>query len=97
MTYRITDRMLEHRIAELNRLTGNAPAPWSHVDGKMRANIGTYYLDAAYGGVNLAQMATDGGGITCPLGQGVRPKRELYGQIEAMITGLKLAKAGALA
>lgn len=88
---RITDKMLEARIAELNHLTGGAAAPWTKgTDGRLRANIGNYYLDAAYGGVNLAQMVTDGGGITCPLGQGMRPKRELYGQLEAMLTGVKL-------
>jgi hypothetical protein len=91
MTYRITDKMLENCIAKLNRLTGNAPAPWSKdAEGRMRANLGAYYLDAAYGGVNLAQMVTEGGGITCPLGQGMRTKRELFGQLEAMITGIEL-------
>jgi hypothetical protein len=96
MSNRITDKMLERRIAELNQLTGQAPAPYhKNADGTMRANIGTYYLDQAYGGVNLAQMVTDGGGITCPLGIGTRPKRELYGQLEAMLTGIKLAKGAA--
>lgn len=91
MTNRITDKMLETRIAELNRITGRAAAPWTRdTDGKMRANIGAYYLDAAYGGVNLAQIVTDGGGITCPLGQRMRPKRELFDQIGALLTGIRL-------
>ena len=95
MSNRITDKMLEVRIAELNRLTGHAAAPWTRdAEGKMHANIGAYYLDAAYGGVNLAQMVNDGGGITCPLGQGMRPKRELFDQIGAMLTGLRLRSEG---
>lgn len=95
MTYRITDKMLERRISELNRLTGHAEAPWTRDgDGKLHANIGSYYLDACYGGVNLAQMVTDGGGITCPLGLGTRPKRELYAQLDALLAGIRLGKEG---
>lgn len=92
MSDRITEKMLNNLVAQLNDLTLTDRAPYCrNPSGKLVANIGTYYLDMQYGGVNLSQMVSVGGGITCPLGQGMRSKRELYGELKAMIAGLTLA------
>lgn len=89
---RITDKMLESRIAELNRLAGfEGCALWTRDVDRNRATVGMYYLDQAYGGCNLARIVTEGGGITCPLGMGMRTKRELYAELSAYIMGLSHA------
>jgi len=46
-------------------------------------------LDYAYGGVELCQMVTVGGGVTCPLGSGHVSKRELANKLWAFIAGLE--------
>ena len=89
MANRITEAMLEARVARLNKMTGSPAAPYSHVDGKLTANIGNYHISHAYGGVCLHRMHTDGGGVSCPLISYHTTKRELLGLIDAYMAGLK--------
>ena len=63
---RVTNKMLEMRVALLNDMTGAAQEPYQierDVDGRPIANVGTYYLSGAYGGHRLERM-TRGGGAT---------------------------------
>ena len=92
-SFRVSIKLLESRVADLNEITGNAAAPWSRVDGKPRANVGTYYLDQAYGGVYLAQMTTESGGTSCPLGYVRHTKAEMLEILDAALWGYRLAKA----
>lgn len=93
MSYRVTEKMLNQRIDYLNRLTNSPTEPWSHDEsGKMKANIGHFYLSGAYGGVCLHRMMSDSGGVSTPLGQGHRPKRELFDQLCAFIDGIEFTK-----
>lgn len=89
MSDRITNKQLESLVAYINKLTNSPAEPWTRDENGFRANIGNYHLDGAYGGVNLARMCTDGGGISQPLGGGFRPKRELYDMLTAYIRGLE--------
>lgn len=85
----INKAMLQARIDSLNSLTNNHLEPYTKSNtGKLQANIGSYYLDAAYGGYNLARIENKGGGISCPIGQGFYPKRELLNKINAYIAGI---------
>lgn len=91
---RITLKMLESQIAELNRLAGFEGCKlWTRYGNRNRATVGMYYLDQAYGGCNLAKIVTDGGGITFPLGNGMRTKRELYNELSAYLAGIRYAVA----
>ena len=86
---RITDRDLEAVCARINVATSSPLLPWSPRDGGgMRANVGAYHLDYAYGGVTLHRMESEGGGISTPIGGGYRTKRELYGEMQAYLAGL---------
>lgn len=94
MRQRVTNAMLESQVAELNRLAGfDGCKLWTREGNRNRATVGMYYIDAAYSGVNLAKIVTDGGGITCPLGNGMRTKRELHGEISAYLAGVRCAVA----
>ena len=88
---RITNKQLEARIAYLNKITGNPATPWTRTEKGCKANIGNYHLSGAYGGVSVNQMQNEGGGVTCPLGNYHRPKRELFEALGAFIAGFKLA------
>ena len=77
---RITERMLESKVAYINKLKG--------IENPGVCVPGSYYLDFAYGGVSLARVINEGGGINSVFGCGFVPKRELFGLLNAYIEGL---------
>lgn len=94
MKQRITIAMLESQVAELNRIAGfDGCKLWTRDGNRNRATVGMYYIDAAYGGYNLAKIVTESGGIDCPFGYGMRTKRELYGELSAYLMGVRHAVA----
>lgn len=74
MKNRITEKDLLEMVDELNKAHGCVGQPI--VDGKWQ--VGHYLLGFAYGGVQLQQVATPGGGVRTPLHNGYLTKRELY-------------------
>lgn len=90
---RITIKRLETLIHRLNTLTGENPEPYTRgEDGRWRANVGTYTLSRAYGGVQLERMHSEGGGVTAPLGIGHTSNRDLWERVHAMIRGIELGR-----
>jgi hypothetical protein len=88
MNDRVTLRMLEKRIDYLNAVTGSPKHPYrQHNDGTVVAQIGCYYLEQNFNGVNLARVSNERGAISQPLGQGSRTKAVLYEQIGAYLNG----------
>ena len=92
---RITEKMLQKKIDYLNQVTSNPKKSWErYTDGqgkqKMKANIGNYHLDGAYGGVCLHQMMNEGGGVHSVFNCGYVPKRELFELIRAFMCGLEV-------
>jgi len=89
MTYRITELDLQGVVDTLNKITGHPKDAWTKDDkGLYHSVIGCYVLSHAYGGVELQQICTDGGGVDTPLGSGHITKRELYGKMHAYMNGL---------
>ena len=89
---RVSIKALENQIAEMNRIAGfDGCKLWNRDGNRNRATVVMYYLDQAYGGCNLAQMVTEGGGIILPLGHGMRTKRELHAELSAYLMGLRNA------
>jgi hypothetical protein len=86
---RIKQAWLERQVEEINKITGSPEAPYTRKNGKTVANVGNYFLDWAYGGVRLARMCNEGGGMECVLNQGFSTKRELYNELRAYIAGIK--------
>lgn len=86
---RITLKDLEAQVNRINKMTNSPLTPWRKEDGKMRANIGNYHLDQAYGGIKLVRMDNEGGGISLVSRNGYGTKRELYIWMEAYLTGLE--------
>ena len=92
---RITKKTLEKYCEMLNRSNGHALEAYSRDEnGKLRGNIGTYYIGGAYGGYSLNQIANEGGGVHMPLNSGHVPARELYERMRAYFMGIERAKAG---
>jgi len=89
---RITNKILEARIDLLNEITNQPTTSWTNKGGRMKANIGNYHLDFAYGGVNVYQVHNEGGAVSEPLGGGHGTKRELYDKLSAFIKGIELNK-----
>lgn len=85
---RITESQLQAVVDRLNRITGSPMTPYAN--GK--AQIGNYHLSHAYGGVCLHRMHNEGGGVSAPLSAGHVTKRELYGLMQAYISGLLSAQ-----
>ena len=73
------------------RLNANKGTP-GKPDYKITAQPGNYHLSQAYGGVNLCQMATEGGGTRNVFYCGHVTKRDLAGRIDAYIAGISTGK-----
>lgn len=84
MSDRITEKQLQATVDRINKITGSPMQPYAA--GK--AQIGNYHLSHAYGGVCLHRMSNEGGGVSAVLVGGHVPKRELWGMMQAYITGL---------
>ena len=90
MSTRITEKDLKYLVERINEITDQPTTPYSET--AKGANIGNYHLEFAYGGVRLAQIVNEGGGITCPLGLSYLTKRELSYRLTAFIRGLSTRK-----
>ena len=85
---RITIKILENQIAQLNKMLNRPCNPWATKDGKNTASIGNFHLSQAYGGCSLHETVTEGGGVRDVFSCGHMPKRELSGRILAMLEGI---------
>ncbi len=91
MTDRITNRNLEAVVARINRTFNEKEEAYTREpDGTFHANIGTFTLDGAYGGVALFRIMNEGGGVTDVLRTGHTTKRNLYDQLFAFLAGVEL-------
>ena len=85
-------KQLELLVERLNKVAGT---PMTYSDNKpnepFKSNIGHYHLEGAYGGVGLAQVANEGGGIHRIMG--FMTKRELFNCMHAYINGISLKKS----
>ncbi|MBA2312747.1 MAG: hypothetical protein H0V97_08110 [Actinobacteria bacterium] len=86
---RITDKHLDGLCRVLN---GGDVEIWTRQeDGSLKATVGAYYIDGAYGGVALYRMSNQGGGVSDVFSVGHRTKRDLYEMIRAFIVGRESA------
>ena len=92
MPYRVTQKRLQSQCDYLNRLTGNNPEPWRarNDSGRLRANIGTYYINYDYNQPQLQRMMNSSGGCENVLGyRGT--KGEVDRMLGAFIKGIEVA------
>lgn len=88
MTDRITSRHLEMTVKRLNELTDSPTVPYAKDEnGKLRAQVGCYVIDSAYGGVALHQIMNEGGGVHDIFRSGHMTKRELFNRLHAYVNG----------
>ncbi len=92
---RITTRDLEQLCRVINRTAnGTIEEPWTRDEsGNLRATIGVYVIDGAYGGWELHRISTPGGGVSDVFRCGHVSKRDLYNRMRAFIDGLEASAA----
>ena len=92
---RITDKILHAKIDALNSITNSPPNPSTcHPEtGKLAANVGSHFLALGFQGVNVYRLANDAGGVTTPLGNYHRPRRELADDLDQYAAGYRAAAA----
>ena len=92
---RITDKILHAKIDALNELTNSPPNPYTRnpETGKLTGNIGSHYLAHGFQGVNAYKLANNAGGVTTPLGNHDRPRRELADALDNYMAGYRAAAA----
>lgn len=99
MTNRITNADLERLLIAINKATGNALEPYANepwtdprtgMKTNNKANVGTYYISGAYGGVKLVQICNEFGGERTVSSHGYGTKRQLYTFMQGMLNGLVL-------
>lgn len=86
---RITDRDLNGLVARINRTFGEREEAYTSDAEGFRANVGTFVIDHAYGGVSLYRLMNEGGGVTDVLRTGHTTKRDLYNQMHAFLNGIE--------
>jgi len=97
MRDRITRDDLEYLVKKINTLTNSPQEQFTrNEDGKLKGNIGNYHLSGAYGGVKLERMSNPSGGVSTVSIGGFIPKRELYNQLLAFISGIEATPRGAI-
>ena len=89
---RITINQVESLVDQLNQIAGENPKPYDTTKTKNRANVGTYVLDGAYGGWQLARICNEYGAQSQPIGGGYDSKREIWEKIRAFIRGFEAAR-----
>jgi hypothetical protein len=87
---RVNKAMLKRRVSLLNQILGRPDEPYQTERDENRnlvANVGTFYLDCAYGGYRLAKMSQGGGArdISPRL-----PAGQMYDWVNAYIDGIEL-------
>ena len=82
---RINDALLQMRVDYLNKALNLPEKSW--IDGK--AQVGNIHLEHVNGRVGVLQHVNEGGGCTRILHS--TTKRELFGQIDGILTGIRLA------
>ena len=87
-----------HLLALCKRLNIQTQSPLTYADERkpgapFRARVGHWHLDYAYGGVRLARVYNEAGGITSYGGHGT--KRQCADRIAAMLDALGLREGGA--
>jgi len=91
---RITKKTLRMAVANLNREMNLPTSAWLTPYGSgIKANVGVFVLDCAYGGYRLCRIASEGGGQSDISPRGTA--RETYEYIYAMIAGIRLAREAA--
>ena len=86
---RITLDKLEYQVKYLNELTSNPLKPYSYNEG---SNIGSYYIQGAYGGYQLQQIVNKGGGCRTLLNTGFTTKKNLFNNINSYLLGIESTK-----
>ena len=87
MTQRITRAMLDRKVESLNTAAGKSLTYF--VGDSRETAIGHYCLDAAYGGWQLHQIMTNGGGTRVVSSGGYVSMRALYDQITCAVEVLR--------
>ena len=94
---RITKKMLEAKISDLNLVTGSPISYYKNPESKdYVTSIDHFCLDCAYGGYSLHRVCNEHGGVNDRYCYGRHTARELYDRINAMIEGYQLAKEGSI-
>lgn len=82
---RITHKNLDTMVDNLNTVLG-LPTPWTKTADGLKANPGSFVLDAAYNGYRLALIINDAGGESDM--SGFCTARELWQYLNGMMMGL---------
>jgi hypothetical protein len=91
----VTLKTLQNKIDTINEMTGNPLEPYTKTENGYVANIGSYHISQAYGGVALVRMVSEGGGESMPTHSGHITKKELNHQLDGFLAALRAMKAQA--
>tara|TARA_R100000458_G_scaffold17985_1_gene15600 strand:+ start:254 stop:523 length:270 start_codon:yes stop_codon:yes gene_type:complete len=83
---RITTKMLDYKIDQLNSILGFPKEPYTFNGSKLKTNYNTYYIAKAYGGYRVEQMCK-GGGSRDITERGT--KKECYLYLKGMLEGIQ--------
>lgn len=82
-------RELEILIKQINEKTGSPQEHYIRDDsGRLRAQVGHYYISGAYGGVELERVVNEGGGCKSISRDGFGTKKQLGTFLLGMLAGL---------
>ena len=88
----MTIKQIENKIDILNHSLGLELEPYTYNKETIEVshNVGTFYLDSAYGGYKLNQICLGGG--SNEITRVRMTKREIYNVIDAMLLGVEYQK-----
>ncbi len=90
---RTTDKMLETKLNQLNKLLGTPLKPYSEINGKFQANVGNIHVDSNLLGVQICRMHNEGGACSTPYGAERLSKGKCLAKLETIIIAVEIARA----
>lgn len=92
MSDRITSKRLDSLCDTLNRVLGTSMEPSTRENGRYKANVGCYHIDASCGGYALYRITNEGGACSDVLHVGHTSPRALYDVIQGLLVGVSLGR-----
>jgi len=88
---RVTRKVLESKAHEINIKTGSPTEAVVRSEGKLRSNVGHYYISIAYGGYQLERISSKDGGCHAVLRTGHITASECNRILDGILAGLDMA------
>lgn len=89
---RVSTAVLQAKIDRLNTALGRSTIPWTQVNGRNKASVGTFCLDHNACGWSIEEMSNESGGVCQPFGYRSMTSGELAIMLDAILSAIEITQ-----